>query len=121
MKMFCIALDLNRLPFWHGRRLVGSSRGRTKEFPLHVRPQLFARHAGFFFNRRTAQRWHRSSAGHPLAYRWRLDTQQARQATNPTHRGARFLDRFLFHGRESKALPNASQEALPNPPPDGSN
>lgn len=89
--------------------------GRTAEqAPLNIRPQLFARHTGGQLDSRAAQSGYLAPPGYPLTdRRWRY-AQQARQRADTADRGTSFQDWFLFHGRESKALPNASQEALPN-------
>lgn len=117
MKAFNTAAPLSRLGTGRSGRLTRdvADFGRTAEqVPLNIRPQLFARHARGSLNSRAAHSWYLAPAGYPLTDRRRTYAQQASKRANATDRSTGFQDWFLFHGRECKALPNASQEALPN-------
>ena len=117
MEAFNTATPLSRLmPRYDGRLTcsVGDFSRTAKQAPLNIRPQLFARDARGSLNSRAAHSWYLAPTGYPLGDRRRTYAQQASKRANATDRSTGFQDWFLFHGRECKALPNASQEALPN-------
>ncbi len=113
MKTFNMTALRNRLVFWRGAQLA-RHRSPSQQPPLHIRTELFTCHAGGLLNFRATLRWHRAPPRYPLTHRWRRDAKQSREAADSTYGGTGFYDWLLFHDRESKALPNVRQEALPN-------
>lgn len=92
----------------------------AQESPIHIWTKLFAGNGAgrCFFDCRATLSRNRAPTGHPLAHGWRGNAQRARKPADSTDKGAGSRYRFLVHGRQSKAMPNASQEALPNAVPD---
>lgn len=110
---------LCRLLVRFGRRAIR----RPQVSPIHVGAEVFTAHSTITspLYRGAALGGHLSPARYPLTDCRRRYAQQDSQTAHTTHRSTRFLDWFLLHGRESKALPNVRQEALPNGALDESN